>query len=232
LTIGLGATIELVLVLVATGARVPAKSSISLSVTEVAAAAVALILVLISLRTMEIVDGPPPFEASLSVCLAALMCPMGRLRPLGSALLMAIVASTVIPDLWESFVHPGDVRPEEMVDYAVALLSPLFVVAIASSSWPAWVHGFQRSTDRPLGTLVLLNCLNVADALLTGIGISRGVASEFNPVVDFIGLPLKIVLVAVASIAVYRMRPAWLPYPTAALLLVFGYHLSGLVING
>ncbi len=53
-------------------------------------------------------------------------------------------------------------------------------------------------------------------------------AAEANPVVvDIIGLPGKVVLVAVASWLLYRLRPRALWWPTTALAVVFVWHLAG-----
>lgn len=65
-----------------------------------------------------------------------------------------------------------------------------------------------------------LNALNIADALLTTIALRAGVAVEANPVVRTIGMPGKVVLVAVAGWALYRLRPRALMVPIAALALV------------
>jgi hypothetical protein len=198
----------------------------------VAAALMASVLTVIAIRAMDIVDGAPPVEAWVAVCLAGLMSPNGRLRPLESALLMSTVASTVIPDFFDAVAHPDRVAWGEMVAYTVALVRPLVIVAVASASWPLWLRMVASSRDHPLGGLIVINALNIADAVLTWIGVSQGDARELNPVVSAIGLPWKVILVAVVSVAIYRLRPAWLPYPTGVMLLVVAYHLSGLVING
>jgi hypothetical protein len=230
--LGLGAAIELALVVVAVGRPSGPRSKVMPSAGYVAAALMASVLTVIAIRAMDIVDGAPPVEAWVAVCLAGLMSPNGQLRPLESALLMSTVASTVIPDFFDAVAHPDRVAWGEMVAYTVALVRPLVIVAVASASWPLWLRMVASSRDHPLGGLIVINALNIADAVLTWIGVSQGDARELNPVVSAIGLPWKVILVAVVSVAIYRLRPAWLPYPTGVMLLVVAYHLSGLVING
>ena len=79
----------------------------------------------------------------------------------------------------------------------------------------------------PLALLVAVNALNVADAALTVLWIEMGIALEANPIVDAMGFPAKVVVVAVGSYAVYRLRPRWLIVPIVALALVCVYHLAG-----
>ncbi len=82
----------------------------------------------------------------------------------------------------------------------------------------------------PLALLVMVNALNVADAALTVLWIEMGIALEANPIVDAMGFPAKVVLVAVGSYAVYRLRPRWLIVPIVALALVCVYHLAGAAV--
>ena len=74
-----------------------------------------------------------------------------------------------------------------------------------------------------------LNALNVADALLTTIALRAGVAVEANPVVRTIGMPGKVVLVALAGWALYRLRPGALAVPIVALALVVTWTAANLV---
>jgi hypothetical protein len=59
--------------------------------------------------------------------------------------------------------------------------------------------------------------LNAVDAALTTIALRRGAAVEANPVVRTIGMPGKLVLVAVAGWLLYLLRPRALWIPIAAL---------------
>ena len=79
----------------------------------------------------------------------------------------------------------------------------------------------------PLALLVVINALNVADATLTVLWIEMGIALEANPIVDAMGFPAKVAVVAVGSYVVFRLRPRWLIVPIVALALVCVYHLVG-----
>jgi hypothetical protein len=86
--------------------------------------------------------------------------------------------------------------------------------------------------QRPRGRSPLLwalNALNLADALLTSIALRTGVALEGNPVVRTIGLPGKLVVVAVAGWLINRLRPRALIVPVAALALVVAWTLANLL---
>jgi len=77
--------------------------------------------------------------------------------------------------------------------------------------------------------LVWVNVLNIADALLSWWAISSGRSSELNPVVSAIGLPAKVILVLLASLALYRARPRALVALLVVLCLVIVYHVAGLI---
>jgi hypothetical protein len=81
----------------------------------------------------------------------------------------------------------------------------------------------------PIGALVLLNVLNVLDAVLSDAAIGAGVARELNRLVLAIGTPAKIVLVAVCSCLLLWRRPQALMWPTLAFVALAAYHLTGLL---
>jgi hypothetical protein len=82
----------------------------------------------------------------------------------------------------------------------------------------------ERSSRRyPLFLLVAVNGLNAADAILIDLSIRWGIATELNPVASALGIGGKLVLVAVASFLLYRIRPRVLLWPTLALATVVGY---------
>lgn len=96
------------------------------------------------------------------------------------------------------------------------------------------VEGWRLGHPQPSSVgsvLILLNVLNAADATLTQIAVGSGVATELNPLVATFGMPVKIVLVAAASVLIYRLRPRALIWPTLALAAVTVWHLFGLIIN-
>lgn len=78
--------------------------------------------------------------------------------------------------------------------------------------------------------LWVLNALNLADALLTSIALRAGVAVEGNPIVRAIGIPGKIVLVAVAGWLISRLRPRALLVPIAALALTVAWTVVNLLL--
>lgn len=77
---------------------------------------------------------------------------------------------------------------------------------------------------------LVLNALNVLDALLTWYVLNRGLAVEGNPVIGVISLPGKIALVALAGWFVAHLRPRALPSPIVALALVALWTLTGVVL--
>ena len=109
---------------------------------------------------------------------------------------------------------------------------PLLICAVTVSLWDRLGSGLSAAAHHPVWLLVAVNALNVADAALTQFAVRAGAAVELNPVVRFIGLPAKLVLVGLLSWFLYRRRPATLLIPAAVLLVVFAYHVSGLVIDG
>jgi hypothetical protein len=89
------------------------------------------------------------------------------------------------------------------------------------------IRVFQRLETHPTEALIACNVLNVTDALLTAIGVHGGIAVESNPLVNAMGLPLKILLVALVSAALVRTRPRALVWPCAVLAGVVLWHLAG-----
>lgn len=75
------------------------------------------------------------------------------------------------------------------------------------------------------------NGVNIADALLTAGWLLAGVAEEANPLFagDQVLLALlgKVIVVGAASLAVARLAPHMLIWPTAALAVVTVHHLLG-----
>jgi hypothetical protein len=111
------------------------------------------------------------------------------------------------------------------------MMWPLVLAAPLSALWQPIAHSIQTSTRRPLSVLIVLNVLNAADAALTQFGVTTGAVAEVNPFVEIIGMPVKIVLVAGASVLIYRLRPKALVWPTLVLAAVVVWHLIGLIIN-
>ena len=75
----------------------------------------------------------------------------------------------------------------------------VLVVGLGLAPGPA-ARTLERLRESPLSALILLNVLNVADAVLTWAAIDSKQASEANPVVRMLGLPAKVMLVAAISL--------------------------------
>jgi len=87
-------------------------------------------------------------------------------------------------------------------------------------------------TSTALRDLMLVNALNVVDAGVTWLLLDRGTGIELNPVINMIGLPAKVVLVAAGSIIIYRVRPRALPLLALPLAAVVAYHSFGIAVFG
>lgn len=108
----------------------------------------------------------------------------------------------------------------------------LFVVGVlVASAWEPLASVIRRSDIRPLGLLIAVNVLNLADAVLTAVEVHSGHALELNPLIRYGGLPLKVAVVGAISWLLYRRRPAALLWPAIVLLAVVCYHVSGFVVN-
>ena len=116
--------------------------------------------------------------------------------------------------------------PETWV-YALPFIGGAFLGAMRQPL----IHFLRRLDANPRDAFISLQLLNVADAVLTGVGLERGDVIEANPVVRVIGMPLKIIIVGFAGWWVYRWRPRALLAPVVVLTGVLAYHLGGLVVN-
>lgn len=121
---------------------------------------------------------------------------------------------------------PFQVARADPVGIAAAW-APLLAVVLWSAQHDRVVRGWGRLTRSPLRLVIALNALNVADALLTQFAIDQGRALEANPVVAAAGMGAKIVLVAVVSLILYRIRPRALIVPCFLLASVLAYHAAG-----
>ena len=77
------------------------------------------------------------------------------------------------------------------------------------------------------GLFGILNVLNGADAALTWLVINAGIAREGNPVLGAIGIPGKMILVAVAGFLLMLIRPRALWIPIGALGAVIVWTIGG-----
>lgn len=115
-----------------------------------------------------------------------------------------------------------------VADVARAVV-PFLAAALLGTAIRPTTRLFARLEARPVEALIACNALNMADALLTAVGVHGGLAVETNPVVNTIGLPIKIVVVALLSAALLRTRPRALIWPCVALTAVVLWHVCGFV---
>jgi len=107
--------------------------------------------------------------------------------------------------------------------------APFFLVALWPGAAEGVDEGIEEAKARPLGALVLLNGLNVLDAILSDAAIGAGTASELNPFVLAVGTPVKLILVVACSVLLYWKRPRALVWPSLAFVVLAAYHLTGLL---
>ena len=88
-----------------------------------------------------------------------------------------------------------------------------------------------RLRTTPLSALVLLNVLNVADAVLTWMAVDAKQAVEANPFVRMLGLPGKVMLVAAISLVLYRRRPRALAWTLVVFVAVLAWQLAGVYLT-
>ena len=140
----------------------------------------------------------------------------------------AAVAVPVMVQLdWYSVAFPGS----SSVVHAVLFTMPFVgVTALGIAPGPA-ARALDRLRRTPLSALVLLNVLNVADAVLTWLAIDSHQASEANPVVRMLGLPAKVMLVAAISLVLYRRRPRALAWTVLIFLGVMAWHVAGIYLT-
>lgn len=81
-----------------------------------------------------------------------------------------------------------------------------------------------------LALLVAMNVLNLLDALFTYLVTRAGIAVEANPLVEWLTLPGKIVLVATLSFVLWKLRPRALAIPVAAYTAVVCYTIGGALL--
>jgi hypothetical protein len=198
----------------------------------VAAILVAIGLVAVGFWATSVID--PSKDLKPVVAVLAMGLAVGTARPWWPWLhvLFASLCVGSLVGLLDVFIlpEPGnsllDLAPF-FADQAV----PMTVMVLLASAWQplAWV--LRRLAKRPLGLVVAVNALNVVDAIMTALAVRSGDALEANPVVRFGGLPAKVAMVGLLTWLLYRRRPDALLWPAAALVLVFGYHLGGILVN-
>jgi hypothetical protein len=109
--------------------------------------------------------------------------------------------------------------------------SPWALVGLLGAGWEPLAMLLRWLQGRTVTSLVAVNGLNLADALLTAFALHHAEAVETNPVIRAVGLPAKIVAVGLLSALVARRSPRALVWPALALLAVLAWHLGGLYLN-
>ena len=169
------------------------------------------------------------------VAVGALGIVIGTARPWWPWLhvLFATVVAGSLASLVGSFLFPDPgFSLLELLHYEAVATWPIVVIGLIASGRQPLAWAFRRLKERPLRLVIAVNLLNVIDAVMTTLAVRSGGAVEANPLVRFGGLPAKVVLVGVLTWLLYRRRPASLVWPSAALLWVACYHVSGILVNG
>jgi hypothetical protein len=162
----------------------------------------------------------------IPTCLFGLLFGLRSIGDLPALILVPILA-------WWEFTL---IAPDGQIDTwpranQVTQALPLVLLTTLIALWDPLADGLGKLRQSKLGLYVSLNVLNVADAALTVFATHQKQAAEMNPVIGVIGLPGKILLVALACWLVVRIRPDALLWPTLALAAVLVWHLGGYVVN-
>jgi hypothetical protein len=113
----------------------------------------------------------------------------------------------------------------------VASSLPFLALPVFAAMWEPLARGLHALADKPRRALLVLNVLNVVDAVFTAFAVRTEGAIEANPFVRAIGLPAKVVLVGVLSLLVFRVRPRALAWLTLVLAGVLMWHLAGFLAS-
>lgn len=113
-----------------------------------------------------------------------------------------------------------------------AQVLPPVAAAVLGAAWQPLAELLRRLQESRTVSWAVLNALNIADAVMTTLALRSQQATEANPVVRAIGLPLKVVLVAALSLFLAHIRPRALVWAILAMAGVLAWHLAGIVLNG
>lgn len=105
--------------------------------------------------------------------------------------------------------------------------APFLALPVLAAMWQPLARGLRGLAERPRRALLLVNALNVVDAMFTAFAVRTEGAVEANPFVRVVGLPAKVVLVGVLSLLLFRVRPRALAWLTISLAAVLVWHLAG-----
>lgn len=112
---------------------------------------------------------------------------------------------------------------------AVTIAVPLALARYAGTRRPATAT---TSATSPLTLLVVVNALNIADAVFTWVLLRRGTGEELNPVIDVIGPPGKVIAVAIGTYVLYRIKPESLRWALIPVASIVAYHVMGAMFVG
>jgi hypothetical protein len=103
------------------------------------------------------------------------------------------------------------------------------VFALVAGCWLPLLSILRRVEGNGVTLVILLNALNALDSLSTVALTRASDVVEANPIVRMIGLPIKLAVVALASVILYRVRPSALLWPVIAFSCVLLWHVSGVL---
>jgi len=150
---------------------------------------------------------------------------------LGSTRPRLLWAAIAVPVLFEIQVYDLIGQTAQATATAAMAVVPYVAMCAVGVAYRPLTRAFERLRDAPLAALILLNVLNVADAVLTWIAVRSHQAVEANPVVRTLGLPAKILIVALIGLFLYRLRPRAIVWAVAILVAVIAWHVAGLYLT-
>jgi hypothetical protein len=106
----------------------------------------------------------------------------------------------------------------------------VFAVTLLGAAWHPLARLICRFRNRT-SLLWTLNTLNIADAALSAVVVGSGIGAESNPLVRVVGLPVKVIAVAIAGSLIARVRPKALLWPVIVLAGVIAWHVTGIVVS-
>ena len=198
-------------------------SSLPPATSMAAFALCAFVLVLTMLALAMSVDSLYPWaQVPAMVPLFLFGVLLGTRRP---ALLWTAAAVPLLAQLdWSSLIP---LRSPAVLPTLLSTVPFVFVAGLGLAPGPV-ARALERLRESPLSALILLNVLNVADAVLTWAAIDTKQASEANPVVRMVGLPAKVMLVAAISLVLYRRQPRALAWTVLIFTGVIAWHVAGM----
>jgi len=186
-----------------------------------------LLWLILSTRATAVDARFPWAEAPTMVPLFLFGLLLGMSRPARPWLWAAAVVPLLLMTSWvEVFYYSG----VGVVTTLAKSLPWVGLTALGLAPGPLGVV-LEAARDRRILLAVAVNVFNVGDAVLTFIETHSIGVREANPVINGIGLPAKILLVAVITLVLARRRPRVLLWPALALLGVVGWHIAGMYLS-